>query len=107
MTLLLQAVGPNRVLRNKFIAYFDNEVGPEVFQSSVQKTCYLLEFQTGRTGSKHGQWPALCTFSILPTGRFFERWTEHPISLSSSSDCVIIIRIAFDKRAVGSKAKLT
>ena len=44
---------------------FRNEVEPGVFQSSIQQTCILQEYQTTKIKSKHFQWPELAAFGIL------------------------------------------
>ena len=50
---------------NKVNTYFENEVGPEELQSSIQETYNLQNFRTTRTESKHNQLLVVCAFDIL------------------------------------------
>ena len=63
--------------KNKVIAYFENEVVPGLLQTSVQQICYLQQFQTRKTGSKHGQWPGFLPLAFLQKARFLNARLEH------------------------------
>ena len=41
---------------DKITGYFENELGHEVLQFSVQQTCILEEIQTTRIELTHNQW---------------------------------------------------
>ena len=59
---------------NKVNAYFENEVGPGMLQSSIKETFILKEIQTTRIESiatnTCSQWPKTADLSILAA-----RWT--------------------------------
>ena len=57
---------------NRIITYFENEVGPAVFQSSVQQTYYLQKFHRIMTESIHNQLHLVSAFGILPACMYVE-----------------------------------
>ena len=59
----------------KNVAYFGNEVGPGVLQSSIQQACFQQECQTTKAASKkHSQWSELWAFGIFAELIFSEYW---------------------------------
>ena len=60
--------------KNKIFMYLENEVGPGVFQSSVQQIYNLQKFHTARTESTNNQLLLVFAFGILPAVVFLELW---------------------------------
>ena len=61
---------------NNVIMYFENEVGPGVFQLSVLQTYNLQNLHTTRTESTHIQLHVVCALGIPKMLVFIECWNE-------------------------------
>ena len=65
---------PNRVSRNKFVEWFENEVGPGVLLYNVLQTYNLQNYHTLVAESTHNRLHLVCGFGILAVLAFVGCW---------------------------------